>query len=170
MKSACLLLVPMLLSLPTGAAMRIDLGHGQFVIEADETVETVRIDSRNYPGVCQQELIAFPVSSERIDVRPATAGCNRDRYATVRINPHWQSALDLRASAGQIDFAASSVREIAWVDASVSTGDIFGIPGVERRWLVGATAQVDRQRPGMAVAVHVSVGQINFAKDSDDSR
>jgi hypothetical protein len=168
MKFFCPLLF-MLLGVPAGAAMRIDLGHGQFVIEADETVDTVRIDSRNYPGVCAQELIAVPVNSARIDVRPATAGCNRDRYAIVRINPTWQSALDLRASAGQIDFAASSMRAMAAVDASVSTGDIFGIPDVKRSWLVGAKAQFDHQRPGMTVTVHVSTGQINFASDSGDT-
>jgi uncharacterized protein (DUF3084 family) len=143
--------------------MRIDLGHGHFLIEADETVETLRIESRNEPGKCQQDLVAVAIGSERIDVRPAATGCDRDRNAIVRINPAWQSVLDLRASAGQIDFAASSVAHIASVSATVNTGDISGIPAVQRSWLVGARAQFDSARPGMHVAVHVSVGQIHFA-------
>lgn len=152
-----------MIALPAGADMRIDLGHGHFLIEADESVETLRIESRNEPGKCQQDLVAVAVGSERIDVRPSATGCNRDRNAVVRINPAWQNALDLRASAGQIDFAPSSVAHLASVSATVNTGDISGIPGVQRSWLTGARARFERARPGMNVAVHVSVGQIHFA-------
>jgi hypothetical protein len=146
-------------------AMHIDLGRGHFVIEADETVETLNIDTVDQPGACRQVLAAQTVDSSRIDVRPTLADCRSDQYAIVRINPHWQSALALQLAAGQIDFAPSFMRQIASVDATVNAGDIFGVNGVERRWLVGARVHVERQQPGMAVTVRVAAGQVSFAPD-----
>jgi len=150
-------------------AMRIDLGRGHFVIEADETVDTLRVDTVDQPGVCRQVLAAQSIDSMRIDVRPTLADCRSDQYAVVRINPRWQTALALQLAVGQIDFAASAMRRIASVDAAVSTGDIVGVNGVERRWLVGARAHVERPQPGMAITVRVAAGQVSFAPDSSAS-
>lgn len=171
MKTPALLMTMLLASSGVGAAadgstpMRIDLGRGHFVIEADDTVDTLRVDTLDQPHVCKQSLVATIIDSTRIDLRPTIADCRSDPYAIVRINPAWQTALDIRLAAGQIDFSSSFMHQMATVDASVNAGDIFGIPGVARQWLVGARAQVDRQRPGLAVQVRVGGGQISFAPD-----
>ena len=67
-----------------------------------------------------------------------------------------------------IRLVANGLLAIASIDASASTGAMAGIRGVARSWLGGAKAQVERQRPGMAVTVHV--GQISFAADRNDAR
>jgi hypothetical protein len=163
--SALLMMLVVCSSVHAADTFRIDLGRGHFVIEADDTVDTLRVDTVDQPRACKQVLAATPIDSNRIDVRPTIADCRSDPYAIVHINPAWQNALDIRLAAGQVDFAASFVHQIGSVDASVNAGDIFGIPGVARQWLVGARAQVDRQRPGLAVQVRVGGGQISFASD-----
>lgn len=164
------LMLTVLLASLTGAAqaadaMQIDLRRGHFVIEADDTVETLRVDMVEQPGGCRQVLVATTIDSLRVDLRPAIADCNRDPYAIVRINPRWQNAVDLNLGAGQINVAGSMMGAVATLDATVSAGDIFGVPGVERRWLVGAHVHVDRQRPGLDLAMRVGGGQISLASE-----
>lgn len=117
MKTSVLLMMILMTSgsVQAAEAMRIDLGRGHFVIEADETVDTLRVDTIDQPRVCKQTLAALPIDAHRIDLRPTIADCHSDPYAIVRINPDWQSSLDIRLAAGQVDFSASIVRRIASV-------------------------------------------------------
>lgn len=166
------LMTTLLLAAPVHAAdaMHIDLGRGHFVLEADETVDTLRIDMVDQPGVCRQVLAASQVDDLRINLRPTLGDCRRDPYAIVRINPRWQGAFDIGLGAGQVNVAPSMMRATATIDATVSAGDIFGVTGVERRWLVGAHVQVDRQRPGLDITMRVAGGQISFAPETDSGR
>lgn len=156
-------LVGMLTLLPGGvAAMTLELGRGHFVVQVDETVATFDIVAVEVPGRCKPTLSAVQTGPSSIKVSSTDAGCQADPYAIVRLNPTWNAALTLRVAAGQMDFSSSAMQHIASMQATVKTGDIVGMEGVRRRWLVGAQLDFDHQRKGLAVRADLGAGQISL--------
>ncbi|MFC0252253.1 hypothetical protein [Massilia consociata] len=141
-----------------------ELDNGHIVVVLDDQVETAVVEQRpSVPGKCSPRL-ALRGSGGEWKVQRDDPGCSNDANGVLRLNPAWVGNLSLHMTAGQVDLAGDMLARLSALRAAVKVGDVTGVPGVRRTWLVGA--QVDLQQPGegMSLQVRVGAGQISFLK------
>ena len=146
----------------SGANMErhFELANGHFVVVLDDTVATVALEERQIPGKCRTGL-ALREEGEGWTVRKTAGGCFDDANGTLRLNPAWSERLSLHMSAGQIEIGRGLLERASVLRATVKVGDVTGVSGVKRSWVVGARA--DRDAPGGAsLRAAVGAGQISF--------
>ncbi|GGY98846.1 hypothetical protein ACFFTM_20045 [Pseudoduganella plicata] len=151
-------------ALPGSAlAVTFELGRGHFVIRMDDTVETFQVTALEVPGSCTPTLTAVQKAGGTIEIQSSAPQCQGDPYGELRLNPTWSSALTVNMAAGQIDFAGSTMAQLASIHARVRAGDIFGLPGVKRNWLFGAQLDAQLKPEGVALRTELGAGQISLA-------
>lgn len=153
-------------TLANGATVEknFELDNGHIEVVLDDQVETAVVEQRpSGSGKCSPRL-ALRGSGGEWKVERDDPECGADANGVLRLNPAWVGNLSLHMSAGQVDLAGDLLARLSALSAAVKVGDVTGVPGVRRSWLVGA--QVDLQQPGagMSLLVRVGAGQISFLK------
>lgn len=154
-------------ALPGSAlAVTFELGRGHFVIHMDDTIDTFSVIALDVPGSCTPPLKAVAKGDGAYEIQAGAPGCQGDPYGELRLNPAWSRTLNVNMAAGQIDFAGSAVRRLATIHARVRAGDIFGLPGVQRRWLFGAQLDARLRTEGVTLRTELGAGQISLDADA----
>jgi hypothetical protein len=151
------------------AAVTFELGRGHFVVQMDDTIDTFRVVALDIPGHCTPPLAALDKGDGTYEIHAGDPHCHGEPYGEpygeLRVNPAWSRSLNVNMAAGQIDFAGSAVRRLASIHARVRAGDIFGLPGVQRRWLFGAVLDARLQPEGVTLRTELGAGQILLDAD-----
>ncbi|WP_175016899.1 hypothetical protein [Massilia sp. YMA4] len=147
-------------------AVTFELGRGHFVIHMDDTIDTFRLVALDVPGNCTPPLTTVARGDGTFEIQSGAPRCDGEPHGELRLNPAWSRSLNINMAAGQIDFAGSAVRRLATIHARVRAGDIFGLPGVQRRWLFGAELDARLRADGVTLRTALGAGQISLYADA----